>query len=608
MYLGFEPTSLREVAQSPTTLLCLAIITVMFVLTRGSSDVEVLVGFGAAQNSLLWKGEFWRLLTSGALHFGFWHFFFNAVVLPGWGSRVERELGSANAALIVLACTIGSSAVSSLLGNDLTSAGASGWLLGLMGATLVLEYRLAGSLSSFVSRPGVGRRFFALSLNVLAGFGLSSLAQRENLPLEVDNWGHVGGASFGIVLGLVMTSPRRRLMGLLASSVLGVLALLSCTQQFTAHGRWVARYEDALARGDFAAQIELLTAPPPELNHEWAVSELGRAQLSLGFHVEAIATLDSVLPRALAVRPGGRKNRWWRQPQPWELDARRYRAISLHSLGRFEEALNEIDTVIDADETSPWPRHVRALIYNDTNRSAEALVDLDVALSIDPQVEFYETRALARLALKDFEGAAADVIDAEKRAMPAARVSALRGWVELAREQLDGAASHFSAALELNPGEPLALSGWCEVLGRLQRDDDELIDACTRAIDAVPTDAAAYMSRAEARRRRDDDVALVVADLDRVLVLEPTLAASLLRAWIAMEEEESDALARSTALLEQFPDEAAVQVLAGEHALRRGDEFAARVRFTRALKLAPEGWNYEKRAREVLASPGSRTK
>lgn len=363
-----------------------------------------------------------------------------------------------------------------------------------------------------------------------------------------------------------------------------------------------------------------MKAPPTEIDRGWAGTQLAWAHLALGQRVEAIDVVDAVLPRGPRSRRrawaagggsgagsmsgrrlGGRLNGWQAQPsEPWELDARRFRAEALHQLGRNNEALTEIDLVIAEDETGAWPRHVRALIYNDLRRSVDAQKDLDVALVTEQDADLYDARAQARVALGDWDGALADVAAGEKLSMPPARCAVLRGWVEFWRGRLDAAASHFSAALKLDPADSSALLGRCQVLDAAEAEPDEIIDACSRAIDADPS-AAAFVARAAARQRKPEGDPLAAADYDQALELDPTaLRAAVARAWIAMLAEESDALSRSTSLVEQFPDDPAVRALAGEHALHAGNQVAARKHFQRALELAPADWNYAARARKVV--------
>jgi Flp pilus assembly protein TadD len=144
------------------------------------------------------------------------------------------------------------------------------------------------------------------------------------------------------------------------------------------------------------------------------------------------------------------------------------------------------------------------------------------------------------------------------------------------------------------------LLGRCQVLDAADAEPDGIIDACTRALEADPS-AAAFVARAAARQRTPEGDPLAATDYDKALELDPTaLRAALARAWIAMLAEESDALSRSTSLLERFPDDPAVRALAGELALNAGQKVAARKHFQRALEVAPADWNSAARARKVV--------
>ena len=50
------------------------------------------------------SGQYWRLLTPAFLHFGWLHIAFNSLWMWELGSKVERELGGVNMALLF--CTI----------------------------------------------------------------------------------------------------------------------------------------------------------------------------------------------------------------------------------------------------------------------------------------------------------------------------------------------------------------------------------------------------------------------------------------------------------------------------------------------------------------------
>jgi membrane associated rhomboid family serine protease len=84
-------------------------------------------------------GEWWRLVTSTFVHFGFLHIAFNMYALYLIGSVLERYVGSLRFALIYLVSGLAGSFGALILTPNALTAGASGAIFGLMGAMLVLE-------------------------------------------------------------------------------------------------------------------------------------------------------------------------------------------------------------------------------------------------------------------------------------------------------------------------------------------------------------------------------------------------------------------------------------------------------------------------------------
>ncbi len=158
---------------------CLA----LAVLTGFSTDDQMLIRFGAKVNSLIGAGQYWRLLTSVFLHFGFLHLAFNMLFLYNLGPGMEALYGHRRYLAIYLAAGILGS-ISSYAFTPGMSVGASGALFGLIGAYLYFWLR----------RPRAGRRLgrdmlILLVFNVV--FGL--------INPSVDNWAHFGGLIGGFL-------------------------------------------------------------------------------------------------------------------------------------------------------------------------------------------------------------------------------------------------------------------------------------------------------------------------------------------------------------------------------------------------------------------------
>jgi membrane associated rhomboid family serine protease len=190
---------------------------------RTSLSVSGLLAYGAKATPLILdRGETWRLLSANLLHKDILHLAFNAFAIWNVGGALERAVRPADYVALLVFTALGTT-VSSAVGADSISLGASGIAFGLLGAAASFGWkrRVRGRLRAYF-----GLRLlpwlFAL---FLAGLGSAG----------VDNWGHAGGLLVGTITGLFLT-PRhwpgehaaRRLalaMGALFGTVsLGMLA------------------------------------------------------------------------------------------------------------------------------------------------------------------------------------------------------------------------------------------------------------------------------------------------------------------------------------------------------------------------------------------------
>ena len=148
----------------------------------------------------LGQHQFWRLATACFLHAGIVHIGMNMISLFSLGSLLERLVGPWRLLGLYTVCGLGASALSAALGTPgIPSLGASGAILGLAGALLAPHWRrdpnfpkdLSDRLFSWLARP-VGL-LFAL------GFGLQLL----DLPLQLDNFAHLGGLLTGFAVAYI---------------------------------------------------------------------------------------------------------------------------------------------------------------------------------------------------------------------------------------------------------------------------------------------------------------------------------------------------------------------------------------------------------------------
>jgi len=149
---------------------------------------------GLNEQFLALHDEWYRLVTSGFMHFGLIHLGFNMYLLYVLGQMLEPALGRIKFLLVYFAGLLGGSAGSLLVDNpNAISAGASGAVFGLMGLAFV-GYYLNGANPLNTS---IGT---LLVLNLVITF----------LFPRISIGGHIGGAVAGAVCALVVMAPRHR--------------------------------------------------------------------------------------------------------------------------------------------------------------------------------------------------------------------------------------------------------------------------------------------------------------------------------------------------------------------------------------------------------------
>ena len=139
-------------------------------------------------------GEWYRLVTSGFMHFGLIHIGFNMYLLYMLGQMLEPALGRVKFLLVYVAGLLGGSAGSLLLdAQTAISAGASGAVFGLMALAFV-GYYLNGANPLNTSIGSL------LMINLVITF----------LFPRISIGGHLGGAAAGALMALVVMAPRHR--------------------------------------------------------------------------------------------------------------------------------------------------------------------------------------------------------------------------------------------------------------------------------------------------------------------------------------------------------------------------------------------------------------
>lgn len=145
-------------------------------------------------------GQYWRLLSSGFMHFGLLHIVFNMYALWVLGRDVEGALGSLRfTSLYLLSLLAGSATVVWFSSPESATAGASGAIFGLLGAELVVVMALKAKLSGIIT---------VIMLNVVIGITQPGISIQAHLGGFVV--GFLVAGAFIFVPMWVAKSRRRR--------------------------------------------------------------------------------------------------------------------------------------------------------------------------------------------------------------------------------------------------------------------------------------------------------------------------------------------------------------------------------------------------------------
>jgi membrane associated rhomboid family serine protease len=211
---------------TPIVLTILAVNVVVFFLERFGTDLNVIDRFGLWPHAVHADNQYYRAFTAMWLHADFLHIAGNMVALLIVGPALEVQLGKARFVALYLIAGLGGSVGSYLLSQpNVVGIGASGAIMGVMGAYVVLGIRRRLPIAPVVA---------LIVLNLLIGFSGN-----------IDWRAHLGGLATGAALAFVYDAAGRmrdRQAALALAfggslAVLGLLALL-LTSVAPGHVNW----------------------------------------------------------------------------------------------------------------------------------------------------------------------------------------------------------------------------------------------------------------------------------------------------------------------------------------------------------------------------------
>jgi membrane associated rhomboid family serine protease len=158
----------------------------------GSSVSSREIDLGLNKLLLSFNHEWYRLITSGFLHFGILHIAMNMYMLFQLGKLLEPPLGRLRYGLLYFACLLGGSLGVLVLEGSSTGlhGGASGAVFGLMGAAAIGMQRRGIN----IFQTGLGA---TLMINLLLTFTIPGISIG----------GHIGGIVMGAICGSIMLPP-----------------------------------------------------------------------------------------------------------------------------------------------------------------------------------------------------------------------------------------------------------------------------------------------------------------------------------------------------------------------------------------------------------------
>lgn len=195
----------KDKAYINITLIAVNVAVFLYLELIGDTEnATFMMNHGAVYEPLVvFRGEYYRLITAMFLHFGASHLVNNMLVLFVLGERLERILGHVKYFIFYMVSGIAANIISLLVDmgrNDAAvSAGASGAIFGVVGGLAYIIAINHGQLDGLTNKQ-LG--FMAL-LTLYQGFTAKG----------IDNWAHVGGLVSGFILGILLYRKNRTASG-----------------------------------------------------------------------------------------------------------------------------------------------------------------------------------------------------------------------------------------------------------------------------------------------------------------------------------------------------------------------------------------------------------
>ncbi len=157
-----------------------------------------LIPWGSNQGaSIVWYGEYWRLIASVFLHGGLIHLSMNMWSLFAVGPLVERLYGNFAFAVIYLASGLGGAIASFAASPRRNGVGASGAICGILGALVAFLIVHRKEIPKTLLKSFRGSLLSVVILMAILSYFVPNIDQEA----------HLGGLATGFVSGLLFWRP-----------------------------------------------------------------------------------------------------------------------------------------------------------------------------------------------------------------------------------------------------------------------------------------------------------------------------------------------------------------------------------------------------------------
>jgi rhomboid protease GluP len=209
----------------------------MAATAQGGGGLSILWGMGgetsyrlgmSAPYGIYVQHQWYRLITAMFLHGGLIHIGFNMMALMQLGPALEELYGSSRYFFLYIFTGAFGFLVSSFLGTN--SLGASGGLLGLIGAMLAVTTKRGGTYM----RELRSRLISSVVILFVLGF----------MGMGIDNKAHMAGLASGFVLGKIF--PDRQPMTMRERQIANALGWLAGIAVIASFALMILHYRDPL--------------------------------------------------------------------------------------------------------------------------------------------------------------------------------------------------------------------------------------------------------------------------------------------------------------------------------------------------------------------------